>query len=105
MQRQRLLFEACLSVQGEQDKKIHVLTSCPGPVVTDFFRRSSKGKENPSGIGMPVEVAVRSILRQIQTERKEVIFDWKYSPLFHPCFWPLCPPSFFTAISKRGNQD
>ncbi len=91
-----------LSVEGEEKGNIHVLTSCPGAVETAFFSRSRKGgdvRNNP--LTMPVSVATQSIIRQIETEKDEVVFDWKYA-LFTRIFSKFAPLSFFTKVSKKG---
>ena len=68
------------------------------PIFSDALEME---KRQRAGGRMPVEVAVRSILRQIQTETDEVLFDWKYALLARIA--SILPLSLLRNISKRGD--
>jgi len=91
-----------LSIEGEEHPGIKILTSCPGAVVTNFASRAAKGNATSLSkrMGMPVEVAVKAILRQIKTEKREVLFDWKYSLLTRIAS-NLLPISFLGPLFKK----
>ncbi len=71
------LLNFSLALDAELRKKgIRVLCACPGPIVTDFRRRASKGIIYRVS-GMSVEKAVHCLWRQIERKKPLSLFDWR----------------------------
>lgn len=69
-----------LSLNAElKSHGIHVLTSCPGQVQTQFVKRASKGMlpKNKS-FTLTQEAAAQYIYQQIRSKKPLCIFDWRF---------------------------
>ncbi|MDR3624274.1 MAG: SDR family NAD(P)-dependent oxidoreductase [Chlamydiales bacterium] len=58
---------------------IRVLTAVPGQVKTGFRFRAAKGVEQKdSSLAMSASFAAKQIWKQIQTQKRVSLFDWRY---------------------------
>ncbi len=93
-------MDAELSLHG-----IRVLTSCPGQIDTPFPQHASGGSFDPKQrVAMPVEKAVRLILKQIDRGKSVAIIDGRYR--WAIALSRLIPQRWLMAfLKKRISQD
>ncbi len=80
---------------------IRVLVCLPGQIATPFASRAARRKNLPIPyFSMPIEKAVRLILRQIERKKPYILFDWKtrWAIRISRCF----PKSWIEAILNRS---
>lgn len=79
---------------------IRVLTSCPGQINTFFRNRAAKNHpQKTSALAMSTEKAVPHLLRQIETKKSLVIFDWRTH--FFTLVGPLFPKRLVQMILRK----
>lgn len=61
-----------------KDQQIAVLAFCPGPVKTNFRTRAAKKQTGSESDSLDLAATVQALLKQIETKRSVVIYNWKY---------------------------
>lgn len=61
-----------------RDKGIRVLTFAPGQVETPFARRAAGKEVESRGLTLPLETTAKALLRQVERQKRTLVFDWRY---------------------------
>lgn len=90
-----LAFDAEMRPHG-----IRILTLCPGQIATPFRSKAARlAPQSPDGMTMPLEKAVRLILKHLDRKTPLALIDWRYRALV--ALSHLIPQSLKLRLLKR----